>query len=221
MTLPETLTKQTILSTIAKLWDPLEILAAVTLSLRILMQSLWSVQLSWDDPVDCTTRTEIKKRLQDFWIDHCIKPNCNSGPFELHGFCDAGEKAYGAMVWMRCLTSGDQCFLRFVVAKSFVAPVKKRSIPRLELMAAVILSRLVTSIHEVLSFNSITLWWDSAVVLHWLNNPASKFKPFVSTRVQEIQETLSKFSNCFCYIRSCNNPADFLTKPIIFDKLSP
>ena len=87
-------------------------------------------------------------------------------------------------------------------------------------MVAVILSRLVTSIREVLSFNSITLWCDSAVVLHWLNNPASKFKPFVSTRVQEIQETLSNFSNCFRYIRSCDNPADFLTKPIIFDKLS-
>ena len=114
LTLPETLTKRTILSTIAKLWDPLGILAPVTLSLRILMQSLWSVQLSWDDPVDCTTRTELKKQfedincLQDFWIDRCIKPNCNSGPFELHGFCDAGEKAYGAVVWMRCLTSDDQ-----------------------------------------------------------------------------------------------------------------
>ena len=46
LTLPETLTKRTILSTIAKLWDPLGILAPVTLSLRILMQSLWSVQLS-------------------------------------------------------------------------------------------------------------------------------------------------------------------------------
>ena len=86
-----------------------------------------------------------------------MKPNFNSEPFELHGFCNAGEKAYGAVFWMRCLTGGDQCLLRFVVAKSFVAPVKKRSIPRLELMAAVILSRLLASVHKVLSFDSITL----------------------------------------------------------------
>ena len=65
LTLPKPLTKRTILSTIAKLWDPLGILAQVTLRLRILMQSMWSVQLSWDDPVDCTTRTELKKQLEN------------------------------------------------------------------------------------------------------------------------------------------------------------
>ena len=170
--------------------------------------------MSWDDPVDCTTWTELKKQLenlnclQDFWIDRCIKPNCNPGPFEFHGFCDAGEKAYGAVVWMRCLTSGHQCFLRFVVAKSFVAPVKKRSIPRLEL-TAVILSRLVTSIREVLSFNSITLWCDSAVVLHWFNNPASKFKPFVFTRAKKFRKLYLTSLIVFVTLDSATIPRTF------------
>ena len=93
-----------------------------------------------------------------------------------------------------------------------MAPLKKRSIPRLELMAAVILARLVTTIRTVVNVAKVTLWTDSAIVLHWLHTPVSKFKPFVSTRIQEILETVLEAPNCYRYIKSNLNPADALTK---------
>ena len=49
--LPDVVTKREILLCIAKLWDPMGILAPVTLKLRLLMQNLWETKLSWDDPV--------------------------------------------------------------------------------------------------------------------------------------------------------------------------
>ena len=67
-----------------------------------------------------------------------------TGPSELNGFCDAEEQAYGAVIWLRW-PSGQTYDLRFVASKAYVASLKK-SIPRLELMAAVILVRLVTTV---------------------------------------------------------------------------
>ena len=60
----------------------------------------------------------------------------------------------------------------------------------------------------------MTLWTDSATVLHCLHLPASNFKPFVSTRIQEIKEAISEVYNCFRYVKSSLNPADVVTKPV-------
>ena len=81
-------------------------------------------------------------------------------------------------------------------------------------MAAVILVRLVTTITSVIKISKMTLWTDSATVLHWLHLPSSNFKPFVSTRIQEIKEAIPEAPNCFRYVKSSLNPADVLTKPV-------
>ena len=57
---------------------------------------------------------------------------------ELHGFGDASERAYGAAVYI-CAEDGDGNRVSFLVmAKSSVAPVKRVTLPRLELLAAFI-----------------------------------------------------------------------------------
>ena len=94
-----------------------------------------------------------------------------------------------------------------MTAKAYVAP-------------AVILARLVTVVRTAINIANITLWIDSATVLHWLQNPASNFKPFVSTRVQEINESVPEALDCFGNIISSLNPANALTKPIQNFKLS-
>ena len=81
-------------------------------------------------------------------------------------------------------------------------------------MAAVILVRLVTTVISVINISEMTLWTDSEIVLHWLHLPASNFKPFVSTRIQEIKEAMPEAPYCFRYIKSNLNPADALTKPV-------
>ena len=88
-------------------------------------------------------------------------------------------------------------------------------------MAALVLSRLINCVNKVLDVNDVFIWTDSAVVLHWLEQPAIEFKQFVPVRVQEIAENLSNFNVTYRYIKSCSNPADALTKPLTFVNYYP
>ena len=225
VSLQEPVTKRSILSAAAKLWDPLGIFAPLTLNLRLLLQSLWQLGISWDATLPNSIIQRCKQilnqisALQNFQIPRRLKPDLITGPVEHHGFCDGGEQAYGAVIWLRW-PSGQTYDLKFVASKAYVAPLKKKSIPRLELMAAVILVRLVTTVTSVIKISEMTLWTDSATVLHWLHLPSSNFKPFVSTRIQEIKEAIPEAPNCFRYVKSSLNPADVLTKLVEKFKLS-
>ena len=201
------------------------IFAPITLKLRLLLQALWQLKLSWDDPIPDAINVKFITFVQDIRnlnqlrITRCLKSEFALDTVELHGFSDGGEQAYGAAVWLRWHTTIGVA-LTFVAAKAYVAPLKKRSIPRLELMGMVVLTRLVASIKSVINVTKVFLWTDSATVLHWLSLPASNFKPFVSTCIQEIKETLPENADCFRYVNWRSNLADALTKPIPASKLS-
>lgn len=62
------------------------------------------------------------------------------------------------------------------------------------------------------------LWIDSQTVLSWVKIPARKFKPFVSSRVAEVQESVNVGN--FRYLKSKDNPADALTKGIGINELN-
>ena len=117
------------------------------------------------------------------------------------------------------LDDGSYTCVQFMV-NDFVSPLKKKSVPRLELTGCLVLSRLYRTCKEALEFAEISsckkvFWIDSQVVLSWLKTSLRKFKPFVSVRVAEIQETID--AQEFSYIRSEHNPADALTKGILPD----
>ena len=65
---------------------------------------------------------------------------------ELHAFSDASNKAYAAVIYMRSIYENGQSQVRFVASKTRVAPVKTQTIPRLELLGAVILACLVSTV---------------------------------------------------------------------------
>ena len=79
--------------------------------------------------------------------------------------------------------------MRFIAAKSRVAPLKRLTIPRLELQGAVLASRLCKTIVDEsrFQFEKVILFLDSKIVLAWIRSEARRFKPFVSFRVGEIQ----------------------------------
>jgi hypothetical protein len=83
--------------------------------------------------------------------------------------------------------------VQLIQAKSRVAPVKAVTIPRLELLAAIIGARLATSIIKELEQRNITLsfWSDSSTEIAWMKRD-DHWGVYVWNREQEIRELTSK-----------------------------
>ncbi|XP_036140647.1 uncharacterized protein LOC118644911 [Monomorium pharaonis] len=218
------ITKRNILSTVAKLFDPLGFLAPVTINAKILIQELWSLKLDWDDslPSPVSTKwTNFMEQLQYIselsfprWIH--LKTN---QVFEFHGFCDASLQAICATVYIRVLHSNKQSTISLVCAKTKVAPIKKMTIPRLELTGAVLLTKLMSHVLRIFEFNHAPLfmWTDSSIVYTWINNHPSRWKDFVHNRVCYIHETLPQA--IWKFVPGTENPADCATRGLTPAKL--
>jgi len=102
----------------------------------------------------------------------------------------------------------------FVFSKVKVAPLKCTTIPRLELMAAVLglkVCKIVSSALNALMCQ-FQFWSDSTNVLWWIRGCSRSFRPFVAHRVGEIQSHPTPEQ--WRYISSKDNPADLLSRGI-------
>ena len=77
------------------------------------------------------------------------------------------------------------------MSKSRVAPAKAVSLPRLELLAAVVNARLLKFVAEspTLKVDRVVCWTTCMVTLQWIRGSSSQWKTFVANRVAEIQST--------------------------------
>lgn len=66
--------------------------------------------------------------------------------WELHGFCDASQHAFGACVYIRSNLVGNDAEIHLYTSKSRVAPPKATTIPRLELRGALLLAELISKV---------------------------------------------------------------------------
>lgn len=72
-----------------------------------------------------------------------------------------------------------------VMSKTKVAPIKRLTIPRLELCGAHLLAQILHHCKEVfsLSLKDVFAWTDSTIVLNWLTGSPRRFKTYVGNRV--------------------------------------
>lgn len=193
-------TKRSILSMIAKLFDPLGWVTPVIISAKIFMQTLWRLHLDWDDDLppssfdQWSSIYEALPQLNNIKIPRWTGLNVQVNTYELHGFSDASTGAYAAAVYLRSILRGGEISINLLAGKSKVAPVKPLTVPRLELSASLLLARLIDFITTSLNLkpNSCYCWTDSAVTLAWINSHPSRWKSFVAHRVEEIQNLLPK-----------------------------
>ena len=76
----------------------------------------------------------------------------NDSKVEIHGFCDASQSAYAAVVFLKIMNE-DKVLVQLASAKTRVAPIKQQSLPRLELFAAVLLVNLIQTVREKSNLN--------------------------------------------------------------------
>nr|XP_040219997.2 uncharacterized protein LOC120948080 [Anopheles coluzzii] len=162
-----TSTKRSILSSIAKMYDPLGLIAPVIVRAKMLIQELWLLKSGWDEPV----------------------PNHIYATVEFHTFTDASEAAYGACVYARCENAAGEVRISLLASKSRVAPLKRVTLPRLELSAAVLGAHLHHRVKEAMQIvcAESVFWSDSTVTLKWIASPPNSWKTFVANRVAEVQ----------------------------------
>ena len=124
---------------------------------KILFQEVCKAKIDWDE----VFTGEILRKWEVWYKDlieanEIITPRCiYDSPEEevlectLHGFGDASQKSYCAVIYFVYQTSVG-VYVRLLTSKERVAPLKPTSIPRLELMSARLLAQLMNSVQGAL-----------------------------------------------------------------------
>ncbi|XP_036347115.1 uncharacterized protein LOC118756459, partial [Rhagoletis pomonella] len=217
---PATLTKRSLLADASTLFDPLGLLAPVTIKGKMWFQDVWRSAVGWDDPVPPIIekawrdhRVELQN-LKELKVDHWIGSGMAGSFTELHVFADASERAYAAVVYARTLQPDGTVAVSLISSKTKVAPLKPTTLPRLELCAAHLASKLVRNVLH--SWGNLRYplyaWTDSTITLAWLQAHPSKWITFVANRVAETQDVLPP--NSWHHVRSELNPADCASRGI-------
>lgn len=124
-----------------------------------------------------------------------------------------------AVVYLRS-SSAELVTSSLICSKTEVTPLKRKTIPRLDLTAATLLTRLTARVVQTLelAYTPIYLWTDSSIVYTWINNHPSKWKEYVHNRVCLIQETLPQAQ--WKLVPGQDNPADCASRGLTPIELS-
>ena len=218
-------TRREMLRAIARLFDPLGFLAPWLLAGKLLLQKVTISKLDWDEklPPDIVKEwklwIDMMKPVMEFSIPRSFFPDGmesgdeNKATYQLHGFCDASNRALSCVIYLRRIADGSSR-VAFVQAKSKVILVGQANwvISRKELEAARLCAELMLTVSTSLQHLSCSLhfWTDSQVVLRWIANPDLHLPRFVKRRVDKILLVTS--ADAWSYISSEDNPADVGTR---------
>ena len=215
-------------SVVGRIYNPLGYLSPVVVQFKIFFQELCESKIDWDQPLTgellCRWKFLIsgiqgayQLLIPRYFLEGILQ---RVEAYRLQGFCDASKKAYGAVVYLQIKsTTGN--ITRFVASKTRVAPLRKQTIPRLELLSALLLSGLMVSItnslESILTLSEPTCYTDSKVAFYWILG-TRKWKPFVQNRVTKIRKCLSPIHWKHCAGK--DNPADLPSRGIPLPDLS-
>ena len=220
-------TRRGMLSTVASVYDPLGFVAPFVLSGRLLLQEMCKDGLAWDD--------QIPKQLEKNWrcwiaqfeqlramsIPRCFLPRDFGNVMEtqIHHFSDASNAGYGQCSYLRFTNENGFSHCTLVCAKSRVVPIKRPTVPRLELQAAVLsvkASKFIKT-HLQLQPSLEFFWTDSQIVIAYLKNTSRRFHTFVAHRVNEIlsHSDIEQWH----HIDTATNPADHASRGLSVEGL--
>ena len=220
------LTERALVSDVAKTFDVLGWFTPTLIHAKILLQRLWERKVDWDDIVPDDIKDSWLQWRQELpllkgkTIRRCYFPrDVQVVSTQIHGFCDASENAYAGTVYLRMIDSESKVYISLVIAKTKVAPIKRLTIPRLELCGAQLLSRLLHHIKDLfhVSMENVFAWTDSTIVLGWLRGNPRLMKTFVGNRVSYIMDQISP--DRWRHVHSSDNPADCASRGLFPSQL--
>jgi len=218
VTAEQIVTKRTIASNLGKVYDVLGFFSPTTILGKIILRKLWQLQLGWD----ATPPTPIVESWQQ-WLAQLETINSHLIPRKystktdiversLHGFSDASQEAYGAVIYLRMTHSDGTAVTAIVMSKARVIPLKGLTISRAELTAAYMMAKLLKYCSNLLDIQNLNAWSDSSIVLCWLRKAPNSLKTFVANRVQKINSIIPNAQ--WRHVPSAFNPADLLSRGI-------
>lgn len=192
------------------------------------------IKEEWDAPLPADLATawleweaqleSLKKVRVPRWLQH--RP---SGRKMLIGFCDASLLGYGCCVYLRCLDDNNRTTVGLIGGKGKVTPLSKSfvsvtkedrlTIPRLELMSAVLLAEMMKDNFNALDFPydmEMAAYTDSRISLAWIQGDHARWNVFVFNRVEQITASVPK--DKWFYVNTKKNPADEVSRGLLPDE---
>ncbi len=228
--LPEVITKRELWRVAQGQYNPLGLLCAFTIRFKILMRSIVGETsqkvTGWDDPVPASTNKEFREvvthlgELRAITFPRAAKPKEEVvGKPMLLIFGDGSTLASCALAYLRWQMADGTVQCRLLAGKTRVAPKCKISIPRMELVGALLAVRLARKIQDSLQMEleAVRYFTDSAVALGMILRESATYQEFVGTRVSEIR-TKSDLETERFWIPGEMNIADMGTRPTVVPK---
>ena len=178
---------------------------------KLIFSEVCLTTISWDSqlPVNVCKKWDAWisgiRRLPYLRIPRCVV-NLGTSDIVLHGFSDASKQAVCATIYVVATYEEGPPSKHLLVSRSRIAP-KDMSIPRLELVAAHTLAKLLKHTIGTLygySIKNTFAWTDSTTVLYWLRHHGS-WSRYVRNRVAAIHEAINVEWN---YVPTNENPSD-------------
>ena len=201
----------------SSIFDPLGIIAPVTIRLKALLQQIWRLGLKWDNQIPSDPQHKLQKILDSFLrmerltLPRIFFPNQSNKSWSLgiQAFTNASLIGIAAVLFLR-MHNLDKTVIecKFLIGKSKVAPIKQLSVPKLELEAATIGARLLSFASKELHLSRtavLHVWTDSQVVLDGIKSTKQQ-KTFVANRLTEISTMDHQLQ--WHHIPTTLNPAD-------------
>jgi hypothetical protein len=216
-------TKRRLLQTTARFYNPLGLFSPVSVIGKIFFQETWCSGMQWEEILshDIAARWHAwitsLPRLSGIHIPHWIG-TLYGHDTQTQVFSDASGRAYGAALYVRSTTQ-EGIIVRLTCSKNRLAPLKKITLPHLELLAALVGVRLLQYFcrETGLDIKGTTLRTDASVVLSWIHSNPNRWKTFICKQVTEIQiyMTPAQWKHC----PGEDNPADYLSRGVNVDQL--
>lgn len=210
-------TKRDLWRIVPSIFDPLGYVSPFVLLGKIILSEACKKVKKWDEKLPENLRNEFWRWSREFELLTGISWNRfvgieNPKKVQLYGCCDASSYALGACVYLVSTAQDGKITSNLIMSKTRTAPLNETSIPRLELISAVLLNNIISHVKEVFEIpeEDIVRFTDSADVLFWLYSGHLGWKSFVANQIKKLRKGSDVTS--WRHIDTSENPADLCSR---------